>query len=85
MAANDVQVGGSHYKVVGMQPWDAIVGLKLDFFQGSILKYIYRRKGASRLQDLEKAKHYIEKYIEVVRGEEDDARRAGQGTDQSRP
>jgi hypothetical protein len=64
--ANDRQPGGDHYKKHGdLQPWDAVAAWNLDFFQGNILKYIVRWRDKGGLEDLEKAKHYLEKYIEV--------------------
>jgi hypothetical protein len=50
----------------GKQVWDYVVEMGLDFFQGNVLKYMYRYKGKNGLEDLKKAKTYIEKMIEVV-------------------
>lgn len=58
----DIQIGGSHYKT-GIQPWEYIEANKLDFFEGNVIKYVTRKKD-NRLEDLEKAKHYIEYLIE---------------------
>ena len=38
------------------------------FLKGNVIKYLARRKGGG--EDLEKAKHYLEKLIEVVGVEE---------------
>lgn len=57
--ALNTQIGGSHYKSMSIQPVELIARLKLDFIQGSIVKYISRDKG-NRLQDLQKAKHFCE-------------------------
>lgn len=59
------QVGGDHYRQTKIQPWDIIDDWSLDFYRGNALKYLLRagRKGPA-LQDLEKARHYIEKCIE---------------------
>jgi hypothetical protein len=62
--ANERQVGGEHYRTDGPQHWDLCVALKLDYFQGQITKYVCRWKEKGGLQDLEKAKHFLEKYIE---------------------
>lgn len=64
-SADHTQVGGSHYSSMQIQPWAVIEALNLDFFQGNALKYLMRagRKGPA-LEDLKKAKHYIEKCIE---------------------
>lgn len=63
--ANDRQEGGDHYQGRAMQPWDVIEAWSLDFWEGNCLKYLLRRKpGTSRLLDLEKARHYLDKAIE---------------------
>ncbi len=53
------QVGGEHYKKLAIQPAEFIKAIKADFFLGNLIKYLVRDKG-SRLEDLEKAYHYIE-------------------------
>jgi hypothetical protein len=63
--ANTIQVGGGHYNKYSIQPWDFYAALDLDFFQGSIIKYIIRFKDKGGLEDLQKAQHYLEKYIEL--------------------
>lgn len=71
VSAFDTQVGGGHYKDMAIQPVEFALANKLDFFQKDIIKYTTRRKGdkAKRLEDLEKAKHYLEMYIEAVRSD----------------
>ena len=60
------QVGGSHYKDKGssMQPWAIIDAWGLDFYGGNVLKYILRYKHKGGLEDLQKARHYLDKMIE---------------------
>lgn len=66
MSANERQVGGDHYSKHGdLQHWDVVTHFRLDYFQGQITKYLFRWKDKGGVQDLEKAKHYLEKYIEV--------------------
>lgn len=71
MSANDTQVGGDHYKTDGgLQHWDMVSLFNLDYFQGQITKYILRWKykhstPAKRLEDLKKARHFLDKYIEL--------------------
>lgn len=67
--ANSRQPGGDHYKRFTIQPWDAIHDWELDYFSGSAVAYLarYQYKG-DRLGDLEKARHYIEKLIELEKG-----------------
>jgi len=57
------QVGGRHYADFAIQPWDIILVYGLNFWEGNALKYLLRRKGGSRKQDLEKARHYIDELI----------------------
>jgi len=57
------QVGGKHYTKLAIEPWDIIKANKLNFWEGNIIKYVLRRKG-NRLEDLEKAKHYLDFLIE---------------------
>lgn len=69
MQANDLQVGGDHYKQQAIQPWDYIAANNLDFFQGSIIKYVTRWRNKAGVQDLEKALHFLQKYIELQKQE----------------
>jgi hypothetical protein len=67
--ANSTQVGGDHYKAHGkpdLQHWDMVAILALDYFQGNITKYLFRWRNKNGLQDLEKSRHYLEKYLEVI-------------------
>jgi hypothetical protein len=74
--ANDRQVGGSHYKKGGGEEhWDRAWRLKYDPFQYIITKWIERWRDKGGVEDLYKAKHAIEKYIEVVEAEIADAGR----------
>lgn len=52
-----------HYRGDGMQPFDVIDAFKLDYYEGSVLKYLlrWRRKGGKT--DLEKARHFLDELI----------------------
>jgi hypothetical protein len=65
------QIGGDHYAKHTIQPWDIIREYKLDFFEGSCLKYLLRRKD-NRLEDLQKAAHYLEECIKNEQKRMDD-------------
>lgn len=70
--ANDRQVAGEHYmKYGGLQPWDVWWLWNLNPFQAAIVKHVVRYRDKLGLTDLEKAKHYLEKLIEL---EKDKAR-----------
>lgn len=66
LPANDVQVGGDHYKKNAIQPWDYITSNQLGYLEGNIVKYVSRWKDKGGRQDLEKAKHYLDKLLEVA-------------------
>ncbi|MEE9367012.1 MAG: DUF3310 domain-containing protein [Dehalococcoidales bacterium] len=58
----------SHYNQGDMEVIEAIEGLKLGFFAGTILKYLarYPYKGEP-LEDLEKAHWYLERLIKNIK------------------
>ena len=62
---NDIQVGGSHYKGQDIQPWDAIHAWGLGFFSGNVVKYVARHNQKGGVDDLRKARHYLDKLIEL--------------------
>ena len=62
-SVRDQQVAGTHYQKA-IQPWDIISEWKLDFWEGNVVKYILRWKDKDGVQDLKKAKHYLEYLIE---------------------
>ena len=63
------QVGGSHYKGKKFQVWDIINEYKLDYYLGNSLKYILRQKD-NKVEDIQKAIHYLEYYLEKGDGRE---------------
>jgi hypothetical protein len=63
--ANAQQVGGAHYAVKAIQPWDFIIANNLGYLEGNIVKYITRWKDKGGVEDLKKARHYLDKLIEV--------------------
>ena len=69
MSANDTQHGGSHYKSKPIQVWDFIAANKLGFFEGNILKYISRWQDKNGVEDLLKARHYLDKLIEIAKND----------------
>ncbi len=67
--ANSRQLGGTHYMDRAMQPWDYIAANNLGFFEGNVVKYVTRWKDKGGVADLEKARHYLDKLIEIVGNE----------------
>ena len=61
------QVGGNHYKKYQIQPIEFIVKNNIGYVEGNILKYILRFKDKGGVQDLLKAKHYIELLIDSTK------------------
>ena len=63
--ANETQVAGDHYKGKAIQPWDYIAANGLDYFSGNIVKYVSRFREKRGVEDLRKARHYLDKLIEL--------------------
>jgi methyl coenzyme M reductase subunit C-like uncharacterized protein (methanogenesis marker protein 7) len=74
MTANSRQVGGDHYKVGrGEEHWDRIWRISgHGYFIGCITKYVERYKKKDGIQDLEKARHFLDKLIELEEKELDE-------------
>lgn len=64
MSAKDTQVGGSHYQKLAIQPIDYILQNHLGYCEANVVKYITRWKDKNGVEDLQKAKHYIDILIE---------------------
>lgn len=62
------QIGGDHYKGLGIQPMEYSVANGLNACAHTAIKYITRKKGdkAKRLEDLDKAIHSIELYKQFI-------------------
>ena len=63
--ALEVQVAGSHYKDMAIQPVEFIHANGIGYFEGNVIKYISRWRSKGGVADLEKAKHYIDLLIEL--------------------
>lgn len=59
------QVGGNHYSKLKIQPVDYILQNGIGFAEGSVIKYVTRWRDKGGVQDLQKAKHFLEILIEV--------------------
>lgn len=65
------QVGGEHYKTKAIQPWDAMRAWMprdefIGFLRGNVIKYVARCWDKDGLQDLKKARHYLDKLIDFL-------------------
>lgn len=61
---NEVQIAGNHYQSK-IQCWDFIVANDIGYLAGNVVKYVTRYKNKNGIEDLMKARHYLEKLIEV--------------------
>jgi len=61
------QIGGNHYEKQKIQPIEYIEANNLSFCEGNVVKYITRWKYKNGLEDLEKAKWYLERIIKNVK------------------
>ena len=55
------------YTQFAIQPIDFIMENKLDFLEGNIIKYVLRYKAKGGVEDLHKARVYLEWMIEASR------------------
>ena len=65
------QVGGTHYSDLAIEPIDFITANNLGFCEGNIVKYIARWKATNGIEDLKKARWYIDFLIESLENETD--------------
>ena len=56
----DIQVGGDHYKNMVIQPVEFCHRNNLGFIESSIVKYLCRHHSKNGLQDLKKARHFLD-------------------------
>lgn len=54
----------SHYTQGSLEVIDAIEGLELPYHEGNVLKYIARWKFKNGIEDLQKARWYLDRLIE---------------------
>ena len=71
LPASARQEGGDHYRRLAVQPWDAMQAWMPQkafegYLRGCALKYLARCDAKGGLQDVRKARHYLEKLIEVM-------------------
>jgi len=59
------QIGGRHYRSMVIQPAEFIYFNDIGFLEGNVIKYVCRYRMKNGIQDLLKAKHYVELLIEM--------------------
>ncbi len=67
--ANNYQIGGDHYRSE-IQHWDFVLANNIPYLEAQIIKYVFRWRKKGGVQDLNKAKHFLEKLLDVANGEE---------------
>lgn len=70
-SADDLQVGGDHYKTMAIEPWTLMEAILtheefVGYIKGNVIKYCLRdgRKNGSN-DDAAKARHYLQKLNEI--------------------
>lgn len=60
------QVGGNHYSSMAIQPAEFIIENRLGFCEGNVVKYVTRYQTKNGVEDLRKARHYLDMLIEKL-------------------
>jgi len=56
--AFEVQIGGTHYKQMKIQPIEFIYENQIPYMESNVIKYICRHKYKNKEEDIRKAIHY---------------------------
>ena len=72
LKAKDKQIGGDHYKNMGVEPWDVVDTWpreqRIGAYRAGALKYIMRMGSKDmEAQEVGKGIHYLEKLLEVLK------------------
>ncbi len=59
------RVGGDHYKSLTIQPVEYIHKNGIGFCEGSVIKYVSRWRAKGGVEDLKKARHFLDLLIEM--------------------
>ena len=65
LSAFKTQVAGDHYKDLKIQPVEYIHKNNIGFCEGAAIKYLTRWKSKGGINDLKKARHFIDMLIEM--------------------
>ena len=71
------QIGGNHYKRMGVEPWDVVdtwpLEQRIGYYRGGALKYLMRMGNKDeQLQEAQKGLHYQEKLVETLKKAQDE-------------
>lgn len=72
MSSLKQQIGGGHYKDLAIQPVEYIHKNHLGFIEGSCIKYLTRWRNKNGVEDLKKARHFLDLLIEMEEAARDD-------------
>lgn len=69
---DDMQIGGQHYKDMGIQPWAVMEAVLtheefVGFLKGNVIRYAMRQGKKDGTDDANKARHYAAKLYQVQR------------------
>lgn len=65
MSALDEQIAGNHYKSMAIQPVEFIQRNNIPWCEANAIKYLCRWRQKNGIEDLKKARHYIDLLIEM--------------------
>lgn len=65
VSALSTQEGGNHYKDLAIQPVEFIYANQIPYMEGNVIKYVTRWRSKNGINDLRKARHYIDLLIEL--------------------
>lgn len=67
-SALEIQIGGTHYKDLKIQPIEFIHANNLGFMEGCIVKYAARHKQKNGAEDIKKVIHYAQLILKLEYG-----------------
>lgn len=59
------QVAGDHYKSMSIQPVEFVHKNGIGYIEGSVIKYVSRWRRKNGVEDLKKARHFLDLLIEM--------------------
>lgn len=70
-SALSIQVGGSHYKDMAVQPWQAMEAWLTaeeyrGYHKGVAIAYLARERDKGGMEDIKKAIHHLQRLVEMV-------------------
>ena len=64
MKATEIQIAGAHYKGFAIQPAEFCYKNEIPYLEATAIKYLCRWRLKNGLEDLQKAKHFIDLLIQ---------------------